>query len=839
MGLQDMPECAYLDALSSYHYYMVVDYYALGAVSEQIMATDGVNSYRADGSSRTYAVDGYVLSIDDASYLYTEMTIDPSALEEDRKMIEEIREKGTPVLSSRVFLEKGNGVIPLYAAKGDKNKYEYYEYYTDLSTESMTLQTTERYYLKDGDVFAIWTKTLSDTTETEETMIIKEISQDIPVGIFDLPDLTGYENTKATSMSVVEQGSVSADLIEYGGTIICDGGVSVEVTPWLNLPEGAAVTVSKNETVTDEEMGAAYTVYEISMGDVHDLGGYVSIRIPYEGTNIEAGQDPAMCVAGMYYDPETGTWESVPYEVDTAAKELIIHTDHFSTYGCFEFVNEGKRMAKITKINEWMINVDNEAVMEAVRELLENGGTPGEACREVMKPALEESFGALATMNGATADKATLAGNLTTLLISGTGLSEVVGNSEWANGLTTALGYAGIATSIASLAGSALKSDKTNNEIIGMYKDAVYQLGSLTQSATIGTIGASVWLIDKGLMDMGNYSYDKIAEDTTKAYRRYYSKYKTRTRAEWRWALKDIAWAAIKDREAADTAVMAEIDRWCNLFWEIDTDTYTNILIDVGQNGRGWPDAATKEAITNDYKRDLIRMLEPVFEEVQQDMEWKLEEEQEKALNKVKNMLNAALTFELTEEMSEGQEEARYSGYTAVFSPLISGMDKKDWRTTLSKSGTTTVKTTLIGYLMAGRPMEIKLYAPGKDPDKDEPDKTVAFQYTAPKTVISLSGDEISGVYDMSMTLPDSPTQEHVATVILGSNGTMDISFEVMLADIASVFGDGPVTYVYGTAHFTGTYDAKTGIFTGTASSDLPDLLYNGCAVTLTFDTNA
>ncbi|MBO6158357.1 MAG: hypothetical protein J6P72_03720 [Firmicutes bacterium] len=839
MGLEAMPQCPYLDALSSFHYYLITDIYENGTVTEQIQALDGVTSYTKNGAMRTYSIDGHYLIIDDISYTYFEMEADPSAVEENKKTIEEIKANGTPVLVKREFRGTGKGTVPLLFEAGDTNDYEYYEFFNDKSIDSMTFQNTERYFMKDGDVFAIWTKKLSSTNESESTVLIREISQDIPEGMFDIPDLTGYEDSNAADVVIVEQGSVSAELNEYGGTVACEHGVSVDVTPWLGLPEGTPVTVSKAETVTDEEMGADYTVYEISMGEIHELGGYVSIRIPYDGKNIEAGQDPAGCVAGMYLNPETGEWEGVPYEVDTSAKELIIHTDHFSTYGCFEFVNEGKRMAKVTKINEWMIIADNDQVMEAVKEILENNGTPGEACREVMRPALEESFNALAAINGATADQATVVGNLTTLFISGTGLGDIVGNSEWANSLTTALGYAGIATSIASLSVTALKADKTNNEIIGMYKDAVYLLGSLSQSATLGTIGASVWLIDKGLMDMGNYAYDKIAEDTTKAYRRYYSKYMTRTKAEWRWALKDIAWAAIKDKEGVDTAVMKEIDRWCNLFWSIDTNTYTNILIDVGQSGRGWPDAATKEAITNDYKRDLIRLLEPVFEEVQQDMQWKLEEEQEKAVNKVKNLLNSTLTFEFIEEMQEGQEEAKYSGYTAVFSPLPSGMDKKDWQITLSKSGSTTVKTTLIGYLLAGRPMEVKLFEPGKDPGKDEPEMTIPFSYTAPKTVISLSGDEISGLYDMSITITDWPPQEHEAYVTLGKDGAMDISIPMTMADTASVLSDGPTTYINGTAHIKGIYDQKTHAFTGTLTSDLPDLLYEDATVTLTFDTDA
>jgi hypothetical protein len=46
----------------------------------------------------------------------------------------------------------------------------------------------------------------------------------------------------------------------------------------------------------------------------------------------------------------TGQWEDVLFEVDAAANELIIYTDHLSTFGVFHIKNEGQRSAKITNI---------------------------------------------------------------------------------------------------------------------------------------------------------------------------------------------------------------------------------------------------------------------------------------------------------------------------------------------------------------------------------------------------------------------------------------------------------------------------------------------------------
>ncbi len=526
-------------------------------------------------------------------------------------------------------------------------------------------------------------------------------------------------------------------IAEEGGTLSGGEGVRVEFTPGLNVPEGAQLTVKKEKTETDDALGAVYTPYEISMGDVHELGGYVTIRIPYREDGIEQGQDPAQCVAGMYLNEETGEWESVLYEVDAEQKELIIYTDHFSTYGAFVFRNEGKRSARVVNIHDWMLSVDQSQCAKALQEILDNEGQPGVECREVMRPILEDSFSKLAVSIGATDDKATIVNNLTTLFVNGTLLGNAVGNSEWANGISSALGYAGIATSVASLSATALKKDKSNKDIFGMYKSAVYLLGSLSQNATIGVVGASVWMIDKGLTEMGEYAANKISEDTTKAYRHYYSKYMTRSKAEWRWKFKDLARGAIKNRENADTAIMDEIDRWCGLFWEIDNDTYTNILIDVDQQGRGWPDAETKKAITADYKADLIRTLEPILEEVQHDLEQDLWREQQKRIEEFREKLNSVLTFEVQEEVKEGKKSA-YEGYTVSFWPLNKWADKTDWRFQKGDRDTLRVQTTLIAYLLAGPPVEVRFFKPGKDPDKDEADLKLAFQTTAPKTVIPL-----------------------------------------------------------------------------------------------------
>ena len=49
-------------------------------------------------------------------------------------------------------------------------------------------------YVKDGDVFASYSKTTLGETELESTEVIKSVSADVPDDLFVVPDLSGYTN---------------------------------------------------------------------------------------------------------------------------------------------------------------------------------------------------------------------------------------------------------------------------------------------------------------------------------------------------------------------------------------------------------------------------------------------------------------------------------------------------------------------------------------------------------------------------------------------------------------------------------------------------------------------
>ena len=190
LGLSDMPECNYLDILSSNHYYQVYDVYDADGKTETAEAADGIDSYLMTAQSRNLALSGMFYYINEEEKTVTQYDYTESAVEAQAYM-ESVLAEGTN-MKGRVFNDTGSSAIPLYADQtGDTAEYEYYEY---LISNPGVNEITERFFMKYGDVFAIYTKTVADSSTTESTNVIKSITADIPAGIFEVPDLSEYND---------------------------------------------------------------------------------------------------------------------------------------------------------------------------------------------------------------------------------------------------------------------------------------------------------------------------------------------------------------------------------------------------------------------------------------------------------------------------------------------------------------------------------------------------------------------------------------------------------------------------------------------------------------------
>ena len=87
--------------------------------------------------------------------------------------------------------------------------------------------------------------------------------------------------------------------------------------------------------------------------------------------------------------------------MDAAANELIIYTDHLSTFGVFHFKNEGQRSAKITNIYTDFTGIDQQQAMETLREYVAGGGADGEEAAGLAAQLLTGYNGFLGGVAGA------------------------------------------------------------------------------------------------------------------------------------------------------------------------------------------------------------------------------------------------------------------------------------------------------------------------------------------------------------------------------------------------------------------------------------------------------
>ena len=60
------------------------------------------------------------------------------------------------------------------------------------------------------------------------------------------------------------------------------------------IPDGETeLTITKQPVEENQEEGYKIEAYDISLGEMHELDDFITIRIPYDTGFCEKGQDPA------------------------------------------------------------------------------------------------------------------------------------------------------------------------------------------------------------------------------------------------------------------------------------------------------------------------------------------------------------------------------------------------------------------------------------------------------------------------------------------------------------------------------------------------------------------
>lgn len=538
-------------------------------------------------------------------------------------------------------------------------------------------------------------------------------------------------------------------------------GITVDVGDYV-LDGETELTVTKQPVEENKEEGYKIEAYDISLGEMHELGDFITIRIPYDIGFCEKGQDPARCVGAKYKNETTGAWEDVLFEVDAAANELVIYTDHLSYYGVFYVENEGKRNAYITDILDSGLYMDSSAAIGFAERIAADDPTVMEELAKFGIEASSKFFDYSDRLDNAIT-MATL-GDVPDWLS-----TDIPGKNLT---LFSAIGYVATCTSLMKVAvndtvgGGADKGEVLNlirdvsSKVTAYWADAFTSVGSAALSVGMG----GVLIIDKMLTAFAEEAASTKLEDIAYVYHHYNEGFSgfghtPMTAKDWRAKAIEVIDKHPDDPEIAITALEAGFRAYASEFFDLTQDQQSEVAADtplVTVKNIPYISEADQEKLTEEYIAHLKANVMPgVLRSVENYMVKKAEQQQLQAINEVKDYYNSKISITITENVPEGEESA-YIGYKFRFAPLNDTAVVGNWT---GKWGGETVKTsaTLIGFMTAGLPHTVEFFAPDADMNTDEPEFVVPFVIGIPQISIEFGGgpsiDDLVGTYSGTVSL--------------------------------------------------------------------------------------
>lgn len=557
------------------------------------------------------------------------------------------------------------------------------------------------------------------------------------------------------------------------------------------------LTVTRGELIDDPDGQWEIDPFEVQVGSLHELDDFVTLRIRYADTFCDAGEDPSRCVGAKYLN-EAGEWEDILYTVDAAAHEVVIQTDHFSTFGVFYVKNEGLRKAYLTKISD-DIDYLSETQAAAVLQGMVDGGGDAEATK-----AGVAALGSISDLANTYGDLSDAAENTVTILSLGSAEFDDLLPEKAAD----VLGGVGKAASAIKIAKCILSDDASDK--MELYKQAVSYLieegGEMLSaggSAAFAVALSAVWVFDKVIGAMFEEAKAIKMEQMGAVYEYYNDQYNStqhtaRTLKDWRRVLIDITEKNADDPEAVQAEIDKEIDRYAREFWSIGGDTLGEVEDDAGFKRMPFPTLAEQETLTEQYKQNLYTRLYPVTTSVRVYFENKAKTAYLKELEQLRKFYNQKITFTATEEIEPGQA-SEYAGCTWGFGDLSPAAQTSDWiGATVKEDGVLRSSFTLLGYLMAGCPNELRLYAPGDDYQTAVPALAVPFTVSAPEISVTFGGaptlEELLGEYSGDITLLACRVSDEGFAAYNSEEGEVELTRDQCDEQLSAYVADGTLS---------------------------------------------
>ncbi len=486
------------------------------------------------------------------------------------------------------------------------------------------------------------------------------------------PKTTAATDPSSSGKTKTEKSVLSPEIT----SVTTKDGITVDVGEFV-LDGETELSVSRLPSEEHKEDGYKIDIYDINLGDLHELDDFIMIRIPYDASYCKKGQDPSKCVGAKYYNETAGEWEDVLFEVDAQKQELIIYTDHLSKYGAFVVENEGRRNAVITSIDDARLKMDEATTIDFAKRIAADDPSVRKELREFVSKASDVFFD--------WSDRIDNAINMATLGDVPSWLSTEI--PETNQTLFSAIGYIATARNLMTIAlkdsfgGGASKGDVLNlirdvgSKVTTYWADAFTSVGSGALSVGMG----GVLVIDKMLTAFAEEAKATKLEDIAFVYHHYNEgfvtnwSHKLMKPKNWRKMIIELVEKDPDDADAAIKEFEKAFREYATDFFRLTGDQQGEVASDVPNvTVKRIPDftEAEKEQLINDYVSYFnSKFLPAILKSVQTYFVKKSEKVELDAMNKVKNFYNTKITVRLHEDVPKGTKSA-YAGYKFRFAPL-------------------------------------------------------------------------------------------------------------------------------------------------------------------------
>ncbi len=496
-----------------------------------------------------------------------------------------------------------------------------------------------------------------------------------------------YDNQDIVNISWTEyKGNTSSTVknftIDENHTAIVTPEYSISLSE-VDAETKQTLTVTKKKSISAQSgfynMIKDRVVYDISMGDKHELEGIAEIRFP-----MSVPED--YFVLGLYYDTTAKKWENVNHYYDATTGELVIRTSHFSQFAGFLIHNENRRNLFLEY--EYLPSYMDSNVADLAGKLSSIVQSDN-----VVAAAIEKY--------GSQYGEWTQIG----IDIGWTSLQSLGVGSTLLEDFAGVLGNLGVALSSYQVCRDNFHS--ANAQVAGntlklCMNRATYWAGEFCGNAILTASMASVAILDYALNKFAERAWSLRKDHYREAFEGYYHQGGKgyRTGAEWyRIMWKIMNRKDIQNEDDIHRLVDEEVVNYCNQVWNDERYILDFESIKGTTIGLGGGNIACKE-LSAELRGDLYNgVLQPVFARIKAKLEDKAYMEAEKQMKKYAEFVNQIVTLKIVDSSYDANDfsaRSRFAGCTVRFKDLPKNIeDPENWQCVLDGKSEGKIQYTL------------------------------------------------------------------------------------------------------------------------------------------------